>query len=167
MVCGVLVAAEPAVSRHISVKVTTDNSTDYKEIGGSSQRSKTQKRQLEITLDNRDAEPANDILVEWAIYGRQLTNGKVVKVKEGKESPRVPAMGKMTVKSEQVTIQGTPKHTVTTNRGNRGNRGGHNSISSKSVAATGQEYLGYVVRVRAGSTMIEEVCSHPSLKDEK
>jgi len=158
MICGP-VLAEPVV-RHITAKVEVDNSTDFKNIAGSTARSKEQKRQLSVTLDNRDKEPATDVTVKWAIYAHKMDTNKMVTVKEGSLKARIEALSTTSVKSDKVVIKGTPKHAVVTKKTVRGKV----ETSTKNEPATGEEYYGYAVAVYAGSVLIEELSSQPSLK---
>ncbi|MCX6880130.1 MAG: hypothetical protein NTW21_40955 [Verrucomicrobia bacterium] len=154
--------AEP-VARHITVKVTVDNASDFKDIAGSTARSKQQTRQLSVLLDNRDQEAANDVAVKWAIYARKMTDHKLVTVKQGNLKTKIGPLETATVKSDKVTIKGTPKHAVTT----RKKVNGKNQSSTKNNPASGEEYYGYSVAVYVGSVLIDEIYSQPSLKPDK
>ena len=158
--CGP-VLAEP-VGRHISAKIDLENSNDFKNIGGSNAKTKVQHRQLNVTLDNRDKEQAA-VSVKWAIFAHKMDNNKLVTVKQGTASATVGALSTATVKSDRVTITGTPKHTVVVNN-NRRNAKGKVQTTSKSEPANGEEYYGYSVQVFAGSELISETYSQPSLK---
>ncbi|MEI7911413.1 MAG: hypothetical protein WCK77_17405 [Verrucomicrobiota bacterium] len=158
-VCCGPVLAEP-VLRHITAKVELDNSTDFKNIAGSTARSKEQTRQLSVTLDNRDREPAADVSVKWAIYAHKMDTNKLVTVKEGTLKVRIDGLSTASVKSDKVVIKGTPKHSVVTKRTVRGKV----ESSTKNEPGTGEEYYGYAVAVYAGSVLIEETSSQPSLK---
>ena len=61
-VLGGLLPGEPV--HHITVKVTVDTSNDYKDIAGSSAKSKKQSRQLDITLGNNDKQPVEQVSVK-------------------------------------------------------------------------------------------------------
>jgi len=161
MLCG-SVLAEP-VARHITAKVEVENTTDYKNIAGSTARSKEQTRQLNVTLDNRDKQAANDVVVKWAIYAHKMETNKLVTVKEGTVKAKIEALSTTSVKGEKVIIKGTPKHTVVTRKTTNGKA----QNSSKNEAATGEEYYGYAVAVYAGGVLLDETSSHPSLKIEK
>jgi CCR4-NOT transcriptional regulation complex NOT5 subunit len=158
-VWGGPVLAEP-VSHHISMKVSLDSASDFKNIAGSSDKSKRQTRQLSVTLDNRDKEQVKDVSVKWAIYARKMQDHKLVTVKQGTVKTQIGALEATTVKSDQVTIKGTPKHSVTTRKTVRGKV----QASTKHIPATGEEYYGYAVEVYAGATLIDEVYSQPSLR---
>jgi len=157
LVCG-SVLAEPALS-HVTAKVEVENSTDYKNIAGSNARAKEQARQLSVTLDNRDKNPATDGSVKWAIFAHKMESGKLVTVKEGTVKSKIDGLGTATVKSDRVVIKGTPKHSVVT----RKTVNGKAQSSSKNEPAVGEEYYGYAVAVYAGTAMIQEISSQPSL----
>ena len=159
--CGSLLAEPPA--HHVTVKVTVENSNDYKNITGSSEKSRQQDRQLIVTLANNDKEQVKDVSVKWAIYAHKMENHQLVTVKQGNEKTQLDALQTTTVKSANVTIKGTPKHTVVTRKTVKGKV----QTSSKSEPATGEDYYGYSVAVYAGSTLIEEIYSQPSLKSAK
>ena len=158
VLCGPLLA-EP-VGKHITMKIDMEDSTDYKNIAGSTARSKEQHRQLNVTLDNRDKEPAADVSVKWAIYSRKMDSHKLVTVKQGTTKARIEALSTTSVKSDKVTIKGTPRHTVVTRKSVKGKV----QNNSKTEPATGEEYYGYAVAVYAGTVLIDEVFSQPSLK---
>ena len=152
-------ATAPA-ARHITVKVEVENSNAYKDIAGSSSRTRVQHRQLIVTLDNRDKEPASDVTVKWGIFGHKMETNKLVTIKQGTTPAKIEGLSKTDVKSDPVTITGTPRHTVVTRRAVRGKV----EASSKNEPATGEDYYGYVVMVFAGKVLIDEIYSHPSLK---
>ena len=156
--CGPLLA-EP-VSHHITVKVSMENTSDFRKIAGSSEKSKQQTRQLSVTLDNRDKEQVKDLSVKWAIYAHKMQNHQLVTVKQGTVKTKIEALEAKTVKSDRVTIKGTPKHSVTSRKTVRGKV----QANTKHFPATGEEYYGYSVEVYAGSTLIDEVYSQPSLQ---
>lgn len=158
-VLGGAAVAEP-VLRHITMKVEVEDSTDYKNIAGSNSKSKQQDRQLSVTLDNRDKERATDVSVKWAIYAHKMASHKLVTVKQGTVKTKIEALSKTTVKSDKVTIKGTPKHSVVTRRAVRGKV----QSNTRNEPASGEEYYGYAVAVYAGSVLIDEVFSQPSLK---
>ncbi len=171
IVTGLIQSAAPLLAEqpgpHISAKVTLDASTDYRKIGGSSEKTKVQQRQLMVTVDNRDKIEANNISVKWTIYGRSMKDNKLMVAKEGTEKTKVGALQSTVVKCDKVTIKGTPKHTVTSQRKGRGRGDGQPQITNKSYPAEGEEYYGYAVRVFAGGTLVDEAYSQPSLKDGK
>ena len=158
MLCGPLLA-EP-VRPHITAKIDVENSNDYKDIAGSSAKTKIQRRQLTVMLDNRDTGEATDVTVKWMIFAHTMNNHKLVPVKQGSVTTKLEALKTAAVKSAKVTIKGTPKHSVI----NRNSIKGKVQISSKEHPASGEEYFGYSVQVYAGAVLIEEIYSQPSLK---
>ena len=160
MLCGPLLA-EPVVP-HVTAKVTMEDSNDYKDIAGSSAKSKVQRRQLHVTLDNRDKDGVKDVLVKWTIYAHKMDNNKLVTVKQGSATAKLEPLKTATVKSAEVVIKGTPKHTVTFRNRIRGQI--QNDI--KHHDATGEEYYGYAVVVYVGAVKVDEIYSQPSLKPE-
>ncbi|MCX6865606.1 MAG: hypothetical protein NTV46_05195 [Verrucomicrobia bacterium] len=152
--------AEPPLLRHITATVTVDSSNDYQNISGSSEKSRKQGRQLNIVLANYDRQLVKDVSVKWAIYAHKMDNHKLVTVKQGTRKTTLEAHGTATVKSDRVTIKGTPKHSVITRKTIKGKVQTH----SKSQPATGEEYYGYSVEVYAGSVLIDGIYSQPSLK---
>lgn len=151
--------AEP-VSHHITVKVSMENASDFKKITGSSKKSKQQTRQLSVTLDNRDKGQAKDVSVKWAIYARKMQDHQLVTVKQGTVKTQLEALEAKAVKSDRVIIKGTPKYSVTTRKTVRGKV----QANTKHFPASGEEYYGYSVEVYAGSTLIDEEFSQPSLQ---
>jgi len=142
-----------------------DSSNEYKDIAGSSSKSKVQSRQLRVTLDNRDQEAANDVSVKWAIYARTMDGNKLVTAGQGTETAKVGALQKTTVKCDRITIKGTPKHSVTTVKNDR--RNGRSNITTRKQPGSGEDYYGYVVKVFAGPALLDEFYSQPALKDVK
>jgi hypothetical protein len=161
---GPLMAAPAApVVHHITVKVDVDSSNDFKDIAGSTAKSKVQQRQLTVMLDNRDTGEATDLTVKWMIFAHTMDKHKLVPVKEGTVKTKVEALKTAAVKSAMVTIRGTPKHSVVTKK----SRKGKVQTSSKEHPATGEEYFGYSVEVYADAVLIDEIFSQPSLKPMK
>jgi len=158
--CGPLLAES---APHVTVKVAVDSSNDYKKIAGSSERSKKQTRQLNITLGSNDKDVTANLTIKWAIYARTMADQKLMTTKSGTITAKVEPFKTVTVSSAKVTIEGTPEHTVVTKKSNRGN----SQISSKKHAATGEDYYGYAVAVYSGATLIQEVANQPSLKLDK
>lgn len=140
-----------------------DASNDYKKIAGSSERTKHQVRQLSVTLDNRDKEVIKNVHVKWTLFGHKMPDNTLVTLKQGSVKTAVDALKTSTVKCEKVVISGTPKYTVTTKKAVRGTV----QVDTKHHPASGEDYYGYAVRVYAGSILIDEFYSHPSLKQEK
>lgn len=161
MLCGPVLAE--AAGHHITAKVEMENSNDFKGIAGSNAKTKVQHRQIKVTLDNRDKERVTDVSVKWAIYARKMDSNKIVPAKQGTAKAVIESLSTATVQGDKVTITGTPKHIVTTRKTVRGKV----QNSNRSVAASGEEYYGYSVAVYAGSELIDEVYSQPSLKPTK
>ena len=158
VLCGPALA-EPVV-RHVTASVEVENSTNYKNIAGSTARAKEQTRQLSVTLDNRDPQAVTDVSVKWAIFAHKMDTNQLVTVKAGTVKAKIGALATATVKSDKLVIKGTPKHTVVTRKTVRGKA----QNSSKSEPAVGEEYYGYAVAVYAGTVLIQEFSSQPSLK---
>lgn len=156
--CGPALAAP--VLRHLTVKVEMAGSTDYTKIAGSSAKSKQQHRQLSVTLDNRDPQQVTDVSVKWAIYARNMVSHQLVTVKQGTLKTRIDALSTTTVQSDKVSIKGTPKHSVVSSKKVKGKT----QTGTRNQPAKGEEYYGYAVAVFAGTDLIDEVYSQPSLK---
>jgi len=158
VLCGPLLA-QPVLP-HVTAKVTVEDSNDYKDIAGSNERSKVQRRQLSVALDNRDADGVKDVQVKWTIYAHKLDGNLLVTVKQGTIKAKLEPLKILTVESDKVVIRGTPKHTVTT----RGTVRGKIVLNTKHHEATGEDYYGYAVEVFVGSVLVAEIYSQPSLK---
>lgn len=158
--CGPLLA-EPV--HHITVKVAVGSTNDYKNIPGSSEKSKKQTRQLNITLGNNDKDLPANLTLKWVIYSHTMKDHKLVTSGHGTLTSKIDSFKTITVSSAKVTIEGTPEHTVIT----RKTKKGKSQITSRKNPATGKEYYGYTVAVYAGSTLIEETASQPTLKIDK
>jgi len=159
--CGPVSAAPAAPGGpRVDVKVAVTETNDYHNIAGSAARSKQQSRQLRVTLGNWDKVPIADVSAKWVIYARKMDSNKVVTVKQGTVKTKLGALSTITVKSDKVTMKGTPKHTVVTKK----NVKGKVQSSSKNNPATGEEYYGYSVAVYAGTVLIEEISDPASLK---
>ena len=161
--CGPLLA-DPVP--HITVKVTVDSSTDYKKITNSNERSRKQTRQLNVSLGNNDKDLPANLTVKWAIYSHTLKDHKLTTSGHGTEIAKVEPFKTVTVNSAKVTIEGTPEHSVITTK-NSGRGKGNAQVNAKRNPATGAEYYGYAVAVYAGSTLVEEIASQPSIKLDK
>jgi hypothetical protein len=165
-VCGSL-AAGPVV-RHVSLKVTLENGSDYKKIKGSNEKTRTEKCKLHITLDNRDDKPVKDLQVKWTIFGRKVGKDDLVTSAKGTRKVSLHAFKTMEFSSDSASFNGTPKHTVTTTnkkkgRNNGGGRG-RNTTHTKTVAASGEHYYGYAVQVYDGNVLLDQAFSLNRLK---
>ncbi len=154
---------------HVSLKVTLDNGSDYKKIQGSSGKSREEKIQLNITLDNRDNVQIKDLTVEWAIYSHPLGKVKLDKAGHGTKKLTIAPLKSEDIKSDKITITGTPKHGVVSqdknrNNNNANNGNNQNNIITKSVAATGSQYYGYAVQLYSGGTLLDQAYSQSNLK---
>ncbi len=158
VVCGPLLAGP--VLPHVTAKVAVEDSNDYKDLPGTSEKSKVQRRQLHVTLDNRDKEGAKDVLVKWTIYAHKMDNKKLVVAKQGSVKAKLEPLKTLTVESDKVVIRGTPEHTETIRRRVRDRI----QTSSKHHEASGEEYYGYAVEVFVGAVLVDEIYSQPSLK---
>ena len=165
-VCASL-AAEPVV-RHVSLKVTLQNGSDYKKIKGSNEKTRTEKCKLHIALDNRDDKPVKDLQVKWTIYGRKVGKDDLVTKASGTRKVSLDAFKAAEFSSDSASFNGTPKHTVTTiNRNNgRNNAGGRgrNTTQTKTVAASGDQFYGYAVQVYDGNVLLDQAFSQNRLK---
>jgi len=158
--CGSLLAES---APHVTVKVAVNSTNDYKNLPGSTEKSKKQTRQLNISLGNNDKEVAAKLTVKWAIYSHTMKDHKLVTAKAGTITAKVESFKTVTVSSAKVTIEGTPEHTEVTKKSNKGKP----QVTSKKHPATGEDYYGYAVAVYSGSTLIEETASQASLKLDK
>lgn len=160
LACGPLLAeAVP----HVTVKVTVESTNDYTKIGGSSEKSKKQTRQLNVTLGNNDKDQPANLTVKWAIYSHTMKDHKLTTSGQGTETAKVEPFKTVTVHCAKVTITGTPEHSQASKTSGKGKA----PATAKRIPATGDEYYGYAVAVYAGATLIEETASHPSLKLDK
>jgi hypothetical protein len=160
MFCGSLLA-ETAVP-HVSLKVTLDNGSDYKLIKGSSDKSRSEKCQLHITLDNRDNAPVKSLSVRWAIYGKEEGKDKLVPAGKGNKNVALDALKSVEFTSAQISFNGTPKHGETTTTKAKGTTKA--KTQTKEVGATGNEYYGYAVQVYDEGILLDQAYSQNSLK---
>ncbi len=151
---------------HVLLKVTLDNGSDYKKIQGSSGKSREEKIQLSIDLDNRDNLQVKDLRVEWTIYSHPLGNVKLDKAGHGSKMLTLEPLKSEEFKSDKITITGTPKHGIVSQDKNRNNNNGNNqnNIITTPVAATGSQYYGYAVQLYSGSTLLDQAYSQSTLK---
>ncbi len=165
MFCSSALAAP--VLPHVSLRVTLDNGSDYKKIQGSSEKTREEKIQLNINLDNRDNLQNKDLRVEWTIYSHPVGKVNLIQAGHGTKKVSLAALKSLDFKSDKITVTGTPKHAVLSQNKNKNhNSGGHNQnqTTSKEVAASGNQYYGYAVQLYLGGVLLDQAYSQSSLK---
>lgn len=160
VVCGGA-SADPVV-HHVSLKVTLDNGSDYKKIKGSVDRTRTEKCQLKIALDNRDNVQIKNLSVKWTLYGRTMGKDNLVTVGNGVRKVTVDALTSLDFTSDSVSFNGTPKHAITTTTRNQNTKTANTKTTE--VAATGNAYYGYAVQVYDGQVLLDQAFSQNALK---
>jgi hypothetical protein len=154
--------AADGAAPHVGVDVKISNKADFKDIKGSSSKTKTQSRILTTTLSNFNKDAVPDVQVKWWIFGHNMKDHGLIILKQGESKVVVPANGRIEVASPEVTVTGTREHKVSTRSG----RGKRSRTSTKEVPASGQEYYGYAVEVVSGGTQIAAKYSNPSIEKE-
>lgn len=139
---GLPLAADGAIP-HVGVDVKISNKADFKDIKGSSSKTKTQSRILTTTLSNFNKDAVPDVQVKWWIFGHNMKDHGLIILKQGESKVVVPSNGRIEVASPEITVTGTREHNVSTRSG----RGRRSRTSTKEVPASGQEYFGYAVEV--------------------
>lgn len=163
--CGLSEAAP--VIHHVSLKVTLDNGSDYKKIKGSSEKTRSEKCKLHITLDNRDNNPIKDLQVKWTFFGRKVGKDDLLTMAKGTRKVSVDSLKSIEFTSDSASFSGTPKHAVTTTNKNKGWNGGESGkakTETKEVAASGDQYYGYAVQVYDGYLLLDQAFSQNRLK---
>lgn len=159
LAAGLPLAADGAAP-NVRVDVKISNKADFKDIKGSSSKTKTQSRILTTTLSNFNKDAVPDVQVKWWIFGHNMKDHGLIILKQGESKVAVPAVSKIEVASPEVTVTGTREHKVSTRSG----RGKRSRISTKEVPASGQEYYGYAVEVYSGNTRIAAEYSKPGIE---
>lgn len=158
---GLPLAADGAAPS-VNVDVKIEGKADYKDIKGSSSRTKTQSRILTTTLSNFGTDTVPDVRVKWWVFGHNMKDHNLIILKQGESKVSVPAKGRIEVASPDVNVTGIREHKVTTRSGH----GKRSRTSTKEVPASGQEYYGYAVEVYSGNTRIAAEYSQPSIEKE-
>ncbi len=151
-------AANPGSSLGVRVKI--EGKASYKDVKGSSTRTKTQSRILKIEVSNLGKEEVPATKVKWTVFGHRMKDHKLVELKSGEKSIIVPSEDSVEFSSSEVIASGTREHTVSARKRSRGKT----RTTSKKVAASGEEYYGYAVEVYLGSKRVAAKYSQPSLE---
>ena len=155
-----ILADQPGPSLGVSVEV--EGKAAYRDVKGSSTRTKTQTRKLQIEVSTLAKEDIPGTKVKWTIFGHTLKNHHLVKLKNGENTVTVPGFKKVNISSAELKVTGTREHTVTVRKRSRGKT----ITTLKRVAALGEEYYGYAVEVYLGGKLVTAKYSHPGLEKE-
>lgn len=153
----------------VMVSVEVDGRTSYKNVKGSSTRTKTQSRTLGIEVSTLAKEEISGVKVKWKVFSHSLKDRSLVELDGGESTVKIPAFGKKEITSKEVKVTGTREHIVNTQsrRGGQGGGGGGRArVQSKKVAASGEDYHGYAVEVYVGGELVATKYSHPALERE-
>lgn len=144
----------------LRVEATIGGKASYKGVKGSSTRTKTQSRILDIEVSNMGREDVAGIKVVWTIFGHTMKDHKLIELKRGEKTIIVPARDAVEIASPEVKVSGTRRHTVSERKG----RGKKARVRSKKVPASGEEYYGYAVELYAGGKLVASTYSKPGLE---
>ncbi|GAA5483926.1 hypothetical protein [Haloferula sargassicola] len=153
-------AADPGSFLDVSAKV--EGKASYKDVKGSSTRTKTQNRTLKIEISNLGKEDVPATKVKWTVFGHRMKDHKLVELKSGESTVVVPGRDKVELSSAEVKVTGTREHTVSVRKRSRGKT----RTTSQKVPASGVEYFGYAVEVYVSGQLVASEYSQPSLEKE-
>jgi hypothetical protein len=153
-------AADPG--SFLGVKAKVEGKASYKDVKGSTTRTKTQSRTLKIEVSNLGREDVAATKVKWMIFGHTMKDHKLVELKNGESTVMVPARDKVELSSAEAKVTGTREHTVSSRKRSRGKT----RTTSKKVQASGEEYFGYAVEVYVSGKLVASEYSQPSLEKE-
>lgn len=144
----------------LRLEVRQQSSVDNK---GPQNATKTQHRQLEISVSNISRDPVEKVQVNWWFFSRNMKSGDESVLKKGVSKPfAVPALGKTTVSSDKVTSTYEERHTETVKSKGKGK--GKPKTTVKNVPASGNKISGYAVKVVHDGEVVSEYYSAPSYK---
>lgn len=124
------------------------------ETGGKFKEIKTQKRSLDITVQNLGRVDQNDLVAKYWFFSKNVKTGDISVLVNGERKMAVPAGKKEVANSEQANANYVEAHFEGDGKG-----------AGKKVEASGEKYYGYGVRLMDGDKVLQEVCNPQGLKD--
>ena len=130
-------------------------------------QSKTQTRQIEVTITNNSEKSVDGVVVKWVIYGHEMKDHQLMVIKEGEEKISVPANESKVVKSPEIKITGNREYKISSKSGGKSKGGrGRSRTTTKTMPASGEEYYGYGVEVYWNGKVVDSYYSQPSIEKE-
>lgn len=124
-----------------------------------------QAKSLKVELSNSSAQDVNGLKVKYAYFARSVKTNDVAEVRQGEMSAAVKAHGSVTVEVPGVSVAYTEEHVEGNPFANRGQSGKNRGAAHvKTVAASGQRFVGYRVQIFSAGAPVAEYSSEPSLK---
>jgi hypothetical protein len=160
-----LTGAAQTANDIVRVEVRVKNTTDRKDIKGSSADEKTENVTLDVSLSGKPKSPESRV-VKWTIFGKDVADKDVKPLESGEEKLALSATGQQKFESKTATTTSTPDHAQTQSKGGGGKGGGMKGkmATSKKVAGTGAKYVGWGVQVKEGETIVGEQYSGTTFK---
>lgn len=128
------------------------------ETSGKSKEIKTQKRSLDISLQNLSRVDKEELVVKYWFFSKNVKSGDVRVLVTGERKTSVAAGKKEIVNSEQGNSTFTEDHFESSGKG--GGKGG-----GKKVEGSGEKIVGYGVRLMDGEKVLQEVFNPTGMKD--
>jgi hypothetical protein len=149
----------------VRVEVRVKNTTDRKDIKGSSADEKTENVTLDVSLSGKPKSPESRV-VKWVIFGKDVADKDVKPLESGEEKLALSATGQQKFESKTASTTSTPEHAQQQSKGGGGKGGGSKGKmpTSKKVAGSGAKYVGWGVQVKDGATIVGEQYSGTTFK---
>ena len=167
--CAAPVAFAQTTNDMVRVEVRTDSKSDNKAIANSNASTKTQHTALQILLGGKPKSPETRV-VKWYIFGKDEGSNNVKQLESGEDPLALNGSGEQELTTKTATNTYTPDHVVTdrnnNNNNNRNNNNNNNRPNSQKVKGSGTKYVGYVVFVKDGNTVLGKASSGQELEAE-
>ena len=124
------------------------------ETSGKSKEIKTQKRSLDVTLQNLSRVDKEDLVVKYWFFSKNVKSGDVKVLVAGERKTSVAAGKKEIVNSEQGNSTFTEDHFESSGKG-----------GGKKIEGSGEKIVGYGVRLMDGEKVLQEVFNPTGMKD--
>lgn len=145
----------------IRLDVVQKQKTDSK---GKSNESKTQKRSLDISLQNLSRESYDKLVVKYWFFSRDVNKGEPSVYKHGERTSSLAPGKKEIIASEEISSSFTEDH-VEIERGKNGAKGKGSSPKAKKVEGKGEKIIGYGVQVLNEGKVLTEFFSPQGMKE--
>lgn len=155
--------AAQAQSAPLRLEVRVDSEVDNK---GAQNETKTQHRQLHMTVSSISPEPIKKVQMNWWFFARNMKSGNEAVLKKGSSKTiTVGALGRETVTSDRVTSTYEDKHTEKVKSKGKGNGKKNNAPNVKTVPASGNKISGYAVQALVDGKIVAEHYSSASYQE--